>query len=201
MSRWDGLTHDERFLSRINKKSGIFGHDGKYKTECWEWTGCLDDKGYGRITINNKSVFAHRFSYQYFVGYLQRDLDHLCRNRKCVRPDHLEPCSKIENVMRGESFSAINARKTHCLNGHLLSGDNLYFFGKNKNKRGCRQCCRERSRKRNNYQGNLPCKDRTHCPQGHEYNKLNTYFEPKTGKRKCKICQKAYLIEYRKKHG
>ncbi|MFE0326316.1 HNH endonuclease [Streptomyces sp. NPDC058960] len=71
-------------------------------------------------------------------------LDHLCRERRSVRPDHLEPVTLVQNVMRGESPTAVNARKTHCRRGHGLDGDNLYV--KPDGRRVCVTCRRERDR-------------------------------------------------------
>ena len=102
-------------------------------TECWNWTAALDQNGYPvfRETTNKNDPCGrgHRFSFEYFTNTKipkNKQLDHLCRNRKCVNPKHLEVVTLIENVMRGESFSAVNARKTHCIHNHLLSGSNLY---------------------------------------------------------------------------
>lgn len=70
---------------------------------------------------------AHRFAYERLVGLIPEglQLDHLCRVPYCVNPAHLEPVTSRENTMRGLNFAAVNAKKTHCLRGHLLSGDNL----------------------------------------------------------------------------
>lgn len=115
----------ERFTSKI-----------VFTEQCWVWTD-KPDNGYGRFWLNKKSELAHRFSYLIWVGSipLDKQLDHLCRNRGCVNPKHLEPVSIAENVLRGEGLSAKNARKTHCKMGHELTGDNLHLL-----KRGGRVC-------------------------------------------------------------
>ena len=102
---------------------------------CWEWQGTIDRHGYGRI----RSSLAHRRSYALFVGPIAESLtvDHLCRNRRCVNPAHLEPVSKRENTLRGEGISAKNAKKTHCIRGHLLGGLNLRMNGR---QRICKAC-------------------------------------------------------------
>ncbi len=109
---------------------------------CWEWTGARWG-GYGSIwTGAGQSVTrAHRASYEMLVGPIPEGmvLDHLCRNTGCVRPDHLEAVTDAENTRRGESFAAINARKTHCKRGHELAGDNLKIT-KNGRGRECRTC-------------------------------------------------------------
>ena len=115
----------QRFVSKI-----VFTQD------CWVWTD-KPDNGYGRFWLNRKSELAHRFAYLIWAGPIPSDkqLDHLCRNRGCVNPEHLEPVSIAENVLRGEGLSAKNARKTHCKMGHELAGNNLHLL-----KRGGRVC-------------------------------------------------------------
>ena len=93
---------------------------------CWEWTGALKPNGYGIFAIKKnciQKVFnAHRWIYEYHRGPIPEGLtiDHLCRNRKCVNPDHLEAVSLKVNLLRGNGFSAINARKTTCKRGHVF---------------------------------------------------------------------------------
>jgi len=88
--------------------------------DCWEWVGHSDRDGYGRWHVGGKYYLAHRFSYEQNVGPIPDGLtiDHLCRNRRCVKPSHLEPVTQRENVMRGASHVARNSTKTHCVHGH-----------------------------------------------------------------------------------
>lgn len=93
--------------------------------DCWQWTGKLE-KGYGRIVYKNRQRMAHVAAYEAFVGPVPNglELDHLCRNRGCVKPSHLEPVTKRENSRRGMSAWGINARKTHCKRGHEFTDSN-----------------------------------------------------------------------------
>ena len=92
---------------------------------CWVWVGSVDPAGYGKVYIGERATmrYAHRVSYELFVGEIPPGLtvDHLCRNRSCVNPEHLEVVTLRENVLRGEGAGAINARKTHCKCGEPLS--------------------------------------------------------------------------------
>ena len=113
---------------------------------CWEWKQPLDS-GYGRFWLNGKTALAHRVSYELYVGEIPegKQIDHLCRNRSCVKPTHLEPVTIGENVLRGIGISAANARKDSCMKGHPLSGDNLYT--RNNGARVCKICQRSRVQK------------------------------------------------------
>lgn len=108
---------------------------------CWEWTASRNIGGYGMIWFEGRPRVAHRVAYGLLVGAIPDGLtlDHLCRVRHCVNPAHLEPVTMYENMLRGESFSARQARQTHCKNGHPLSGDNLYS-NPNRKQRVCRTC-------------------------------------------------------------
>lgn len=121
-------------------------------TGCWLWTGCLaHENGYARFSVFGRQLQVHRWAYEYFVGPIPEGLhlDHLCRVRSCVNPAHLEPVTNRENALRGISFSAVNAKKTHCVNGHELSGDNLRITRERNGRRGrgCRACNRAMCRK------------------------------------------------------
>jgi hypothetical protein len=115
---------------------------------CWEWLGSKDGKGYGQMQNNGRTYLAHRVVYEIECGPIQdeMELDHLCRNPGCVNPAHLEPTTHAENVRRGVSPPAINARKTYCKRGHPFDDENT-FIAKS-GKRRCRACDRERERQR-----------------------------------------------------
>lgn len=117
----------EKILSRISVD----------ENGCWNWTRYIDSAGYGRITVNMRVIRAHILSYRVFVGDIPNglELDHLCRNRKCCNPDHLEAVTRKVNLLRGEAPSAKNARKTHCVNGHEFTAANTTI-----DKTGSRQC-------------------------------------------------------------
>lgn len=113
------------FESKINKTES-----------CWIWTGAFQSKGYG----NYRSQLAHRISYEKYIGKIPEGLtlDHLCKNPACVNPQHLEPVTQYENNMRGDTITAINKRKTHCINGHEFSEENIKIV---KRKDGVRRKC------------------------------------------------------------
>jgi hypothetical protein len=114
--------------------------------DCWEWTANRHSQGYGKFNLQGKTVMAHRVAWELLVGPIPEGLtiDHLCRNEPCVNPDHLEPVTMQANLLRGSNFVAQNARKTECLLGHPLVGDNVFVAGRNA--RFCRTCHRRRSR-------------------------------------------------------
>ena len=111
-------------------------------TGCWLWTGTLNGRGYGLIKFDGRNIYAHRYVFERLVGPIPPglELDHLCKVHCCVNPTHLEPTTHRENCLRGVSFSAINARKTTCHNGHPLSGDNLVQSALRRGGRTCRIC-------------------------------------------------------------
>lgn len=110
----------------------------------WQWSTCA--LGYGRMAVGRIRKQSHRVAYELARGPIPegRVLDHLCRNKACCNPDHLEAVTQKVNVLRGESFAARNAQKTHCLRGHPLSGDNLDRDALGG--RLCRTCIRDRRR-------------------------------------------------------
>lgn len=128
----------QRFWAKVNKTD-----------TCWLWTASAPH-GYGQIKAGGKFVktlYAHRVAYEMLVGPIPEGLhlDHLCRVTRCVNPKHLEPVTRRENLLRGESPMAKHARKTECLRGHPFSGANLYTTSKGYR---CCRICRNESMKR-----------------------------------------------------
>lgn len=119
---------------------------------CWEWIGARIGDGYGNWWKDGRSYLTHRLSYEALVGPIPADLemDHLCRNRACLNPQHLEPVTRSVNQRRGvgpERLRQQYADVTHCPSGHPYSGDNLYRWPRNGH-RHCKTCLRAKDRKR-----------------------------------------------------
>lgn len=111
-------------------------------TQCWNWTGSLDGQGYGLVWFRRRTERIHRVIFAWKVMPIPRgdacrfaQLDHkVCQNRKCCNPEHLELVTHQVNTTRGIGPSGINARKTHCIRGHLL------VTVSNGRRRDCRVC-------------------------------------------------------------
>jgi hypothetical protein len=129
---------DDRFWSKVNKTD-----------TCWLWTASVNHDGYGKFSYKKRTFWVHRLSYLAIIGEIPEGmpLDHLCRVRNCVNPDHLEPVTNKENILRGEGPSAQNAKKTHCPQGHKYNKENTYIY-KFTQKRACRMCDKLKKREK-----------------------------------------------------
>lgn len=125
-----------RFWSKVDRSG-----------ECWVWLAGQATGGYGKFNDAGRTWRAHRWAYEAEVGPIPEGMhiDHLCRNRLCVRPDHLEPVEPLENVQRGD-----HGAETHCPKGHAYDAVNTYRTAQGW--RACRECmrtsCREAARAR-----------------------------------------------------
>lgn len=130
------LTNTERFWNRVTTSDG-----------CWLWNGQKTHNGYGTASLAGTTQMAHRIAYQLLVGPIPEGLtlDHLCKTKLCVRPEHLEPVTLRENILRGDCPTAKNARKTECFRGHPLVGDNVMVD--KRRGRTCRTCKNDYNRK------------------------------------------------------
>jgi hypothetical protein len=113
--------------------------------DCWLWTGQINQKGYPRVGVGSRAIGAHRVMYELLVEPIPDglELDHLCRVRHCVNPDHLEPVTHRENTRRGKPT------RTRCKNGHKFTPENTYIGQWATGPvRLCRTCKREQGRNR-----------------------------------------------------
>lgn len=122
---------EDRFLDKV-----------ELADDCWFWQAATDRDGYGWFKVHGRMTYAHRFSYEYFIGPIPDGLviDHLCRNPSCVNPDHMEPVTNRVNIFRGDTPARRNKEKTHCIHGHPFTPENTAIT--RKGERVCRTCSR-----------------------------------------------------------
>lgn len=123
------LNIEERFWAKVDVSG-----------DCLVWAGAKSAQGYGTFNYMGENTPVQRAAYRLTYGEIPRGLqvDHLCRNRLCANPQHLEAVTQKENLLRGETISAMNLAKIECVNGHLLSDDNVYY--RRRGKSICRTC-------------------------------------------------------------
>lgn len=134
--KWYGCCPTHAPLRRFESRVAVDPDSG-----CWLWAGGISSNGYGAFSVAYKSIAAHRFAYQLLVGPIPNglELDHLCRNRACCNPDHLEAVTHLVNQRR-------RPQRTHCKRGHEYTTENTYL--KANGDRQCKECVRISSRAR-----------------------------------------------------
>lgn len=189
------IPQDERFWAKVSKTDG-----------CWEWHAAMT-KGYGSFGVGGgRQMLAHRYAYELLVGPIPEGLvlDHLCSNRRCVNPAHLEVVTLGENTRRALLL------KGQCTKGHKLTAENTYT-PPNGNPQ-CRICRRDgfnrwaagpgrdriearevkRRAERLSRRSRSPGRPQaTHCQHGHPFDDENTYIDPR-GRRRCRTCRADY---------
>jgi len=125
------VSTEDRFWCKVDRRSD---------EECWVWTAATAGKGYGKFWVAGRLLHAHRFSYELLRAPIPEGLtiDHLCRNKLCVNPAHMEVVTRGENSRRGGGGAASGRHKRslrECSNGHEYTLDNVYL-----NRRGHREC-------------------------------------------------------------
>ncbi len=129
-------------MSKRTSAERFFG-GVQFTNSCWLWTFCKTPSGYGQFWRSGKIVYAHRYVYELCVAPIPEGLtiDHLCRVKNCVNPDHLEAVSYQVNVLRSPiAPAAINARKTHCIRGHEFTEENTSVELGRWRRRRCKAC-------------------------------------------------------------
>jgi hypothetical protein len=129
------------FWNRVKKDGPVPKHNPTLGP-CWIWLGTKNQYGYGRITKNGKFLLVHRVLYEQYVGPISKQLDHLCRNRSCVRPSHLQDATHQENCLRGRTPNILTHVERRCRRGHT----EFYSIRNGKGIR-CRICKLETNRR------------------------------------------------------
>ncbi len=161
----------DRFWGKVRFSLELYG--------CWVWTAVKNKGGYGQFWDGKRQVLSYRWSYERARGPVPNglQLDHLCRNPSCIRPDHLEAVTQQVNSKRG-----VHPWKK-CPHG------DSYKYAKSRVCRVCNSQNRKAILRATKPEGWVPFARKTHCPAGHEYTPENIYMD--NGTRKCRICVRA----------
>lgn len=194
-----GLTLEEYFWAHVDKDGPIPVHRPELGP-CWIWKGTITSHGYACIQYNGVTMQAHVFAHELLIGPAPTDdlkntqRDHLCKNKACPNPWHLEIVTRRENILRSDSPTAINARKEVCDKGHDA------LISRPDGKRRCAECHRQEERNRylekkarGLHSGSNPAADnasKTHCMHGHELSGDNLGIKPNGKGRYCKQCSR-----------
>lgn len=152
------------FMRKVEKVDG-----------CWLWRGCVSSNGYGIVNRNKKNILVHRYSYSHYKGPIPEGLviDHLCRNKLCVNPDHLEAVTIGENVLRGPSIVGKKRGRLACPNGHTYTPESVYLYRGYRVCRHCRKLNVKKAMKRGK-QWETPFEPKSDlCPLGHVYDRVD----------------------------
>lgn len=179
-------TVEERFMAKVD----ISGDGG-----CWNWIGSLNPQGYGQFcVVRTRPLGAHRVAMMLFREHpitpgRALQIDHLCRNKRCVNPDHLEVVTARENILRALPFrrcAGPRRTETHCKRGHEFTEENTYVY---RGHRACRACHALAETVRRRRIG-VPSRDtdRTHCRHGHQLTADNLVMK------RCGVNGKAYPV-------
>jgi len=116
--------------------------DCGYTTPCWISDRAKHSNGYTKMGLCGETLLTHRVAYEAFVGPIPEGLqiDHLCKQRACCNPEHLEPVTCRENLLRGDTLTAAEASAAHCKRGHPFDEANTYLRADRPGVRGCRAC-------------------------------------------------------------
>ena len=149
------MSHDPltvaRFWSKVDILTGPIPSHAPHLGRCWQWRAGRTKQQYGGFHPTKRAmVLAHRFAYEATVGKIPRGMviDHLCRNRSCVNPEHMEAVTNMENLRRGKGYALQNGMRSKCRNGHEYTPENTYL-DPTKGTVRCRECARIRDRSRN----------------------------------------------------
>lgn len=141
-TRW--RSHGDPMFTLFDMSVRLWGRIAEPPSGCWLWLGNTTRNGYGQISMGGRKTqrmhMTHRLVWELLVGEIPTglELDHLCRQRSCCNPAHLEPVTRRENLVRGKTIIADAVGRTHCIHGHEFTPENTYLD--RRGKRGCREC-------------------------------------------------------------